>query len=120
MFDVTVVSPLQQAYLGQASMGTSGVFDLVERRKRRRNLVEMSVNALHKAFTPLVVTTYGCWSDTARSTVMAFARETARRAGSSPSEVVARMFARLNFKLMRANARSILDRLPPLPMVPVG
>ena len=116
MFDVTVVSPLQRAYVNLARHGLNPVFEIVERKKRQRNHVGDRVRELNKVFTPLMVTIYGSWSDTARATFKAMAYTIAQNNGVSRSQVVESMFARLNFKLLRANARAILDRLPPLPI----
>src|SRR3546814_9244558 len=83
MFDVTVVSPLQHAFIHHARQGLNAVFEIVERRKRQRNQIGDRVRALNKVFTPLVVTTYGSWSDTARATFKTLAFKIAQKRGRS-------------------------------------
>ena len=114
MLDVAVKSPLQAAYLARSANNASAMFTDAEAKKRQRNEVEQKCRAQQKDFQPLIASTYGAWAPAARSVfgfVAAKAVERRPVPGGRP-QVLEKIYRRLGFILMRANARAILDRLP--------
>jgi hypothetical protein len=114
MLDVAVKSPLQVAYLARSANNASAMFSDAEAKKRQRNGVEQKCREQQKDYQPLIASTYGAWAPTARSVFAVVATKAVERrpVPGGRAQLLEKLYGRLGFILMRANARAILDRFP--------
>ena len=111
--DVTVISPLQQLTLSQASATRGFALSFAEERK---NIVHFDdCRRVGVLFVPLAVETIGGWSQSACSVIQSIGRHLGSRRGLDPHQVSMHLFQRLSVTLWRFNAHMWLSRFPSLP-----
>lgn len=111
--DVAVTSPVQPTYLRHAA-NTPG-FAASDYSAFKNAMYKQEVeDSGTKVFVPMVVETYGRWSDTALEVLKAIARARSNHDSSfiSLTESLQSLFQSLSFALIRRNVEMILDRLP--------
>ena len=111
-FDFTVSSPLSSAILSEASANTGAAARSAEERKHRANDVKCA--ELGWSCVPLAVETYGAWGDEAQCTFSRVASLLSVGSAWPKGKVLSDVYCHLNFKLMRATARALLARSPPI------
>ena len=110
-FDVTVTPPLSVSILPEASMSVGAAALEAEVRKHRAN--DPKFSELGWVCVPLTVETYCNWGKEAHTTFSRLASYIATTSSCHKSQVLAEIYGRLNFTLVRAIARAILGRCLP-------
>ena len=111
-FDFTVSSPLSSAILSEASANTGAAARSAEERKHRANDVKCA--ELGWSCVPLAVETYGAWGDEAQCNFSRLPSLLSVGSAWPKGKVLSDIYGHLNFKLMRATARALLARSPPI------
>ncbi len=86
-YDVAGNSPLQGAGLRNPTMPRA-MHEEGEKTKRSKNNVEARLSEQGKDFVPFVASTYGVWSNTARSTFSTWANQLALLRGKDSKRVL--------------------------------
>jgi hypothetical protein len=109
--DIAVVSPLQSHYVRAAAKSALVAATAYADKKASREETEARCAERGVRFEPLVVETFGAWSDGARRVITTIAGLAAPRDEvTQPQHHVHRLFQRLSVSLMKANAQTLLDR----------
>jgi hypothetical protein len=103
-FDITVVSPVQAAYLAKAAARPGADIDAAKLRTHEDNCRVEGIS-----FVPLVVESFGGWDLDAARHLREMALCSARRTGAVPSITINHFFQRLSVVLQRGNA-FLLDK----------
>ena len=130
-FDVSVVSPTQEALLFRAADNSAAAIESRKTSKNNAHFENCRAEGIH--FQPLVVETFGGWDKDAVDFLKKIATKEARRWGKvisieikhffqtssrssfSASSVISHFFQRLSVLLQRANAGLIAARAPAPP-----
>ena len=116
-FDVSVVSPTQEALLHRAA-DTSAC--AIESRKATKNRAHFdNCRAEGIFFQPLVVESFGGWDAEAVVFLKKIATQEARRWGKSSAIEIKHFFQRLSIALQRGNAALLVERDHELPEIGV-
>ena len=107
-FDVSVISPTQDAAIDQAAINAAHAIELRKTEKIRKHSDNCRAAGLH--FEPLVVETFGGWDPGAVKKLKAFATQCAPRKGIAPALEIKQFFQRLSIALQRGNATLLLCR----------
>ena len=83
-----------------------------EERKHRAN--DMKCAELGWSCVPLAVETYGAWGDEAQCTYSRLVSLISVGSAWPKGKVLSDIYGHLNFKLMRATAKALLARSPPI------
>ena len=112
-WDVTVVSPLQQATINQA--GTDPGCALTMAFDRKVKAVGEQCRQQGVAFIPLAVESLGGWHPTAVAELNKLASALSRHTGQDGAEASRFLFGKLSIQLMRGNAALFVNRIPEFP-----
>ena len=107
-FDVSVVSPTQDAVLHRAAEFPAAAIEMRKATKNRAHFEHCRAEGI--VFVPLVVETFGGWDGDAVKHLKDIARQCARRWGKDGAEEIKQFFQRLSISLQRGNASLILER----------
>ena len=107
-FDVSVVSPTQDAIVDRAADFAAAAIEMRKNAKRRSHFENCRAQGI--AFQPLVVETFGGWDSEAVKFLKDLARQSARRWGKTNSEEIKFFFQRLSVSLQRGNAALLIER----------
>ena len=107
-FDVSVVSPTQDAILFRAAENPAAAIEMRKTTKNRTHFENCRGQGI--LFKPLVVETFGGWDTEATTYLKQLGRQSARRWGKSDSIAIKYFFQRLSVTLQRGNAALIIDR----------
>ena len=107
-FDVSVVSPTQDAIIHRAAESPAAAIEMRETSKIRAHFDNCRGQGI--LFKPLVVETFGGWDEEAVTYLKQLGRHSARRWGKKDSLEIKFFFQRLSVALQRGNAALILDR----------
>ena len=114
-FDVAIKTPLQGQGLAFPGMARK-MHEEAEAYKCNKKQVQKNLEALGKDFVPLIASTYGVWSHSAKATFSRWASQLALLRRQEPKRVLNKFYQRLSFIILQWNASMILDRLPaPVP-----
>lgn len=116
--DVTVILPVQQLTIVQASVNQGYAFSVAEDRKYRSHYNDCSQAGV--LFIPLAMETFGGWSSVAASTIREIGKLQAYRLGLSSSNTISHLFQRLSITLWRGNAAMWAARSPILSPIDDG
>ena len=107
-FDISVVSPTQEAILHRAAEFPAAA---IEMRKASKNSLHFdNCRSQGIVFLPLVVETFGAWDSEAVKLLKDMARQSARRWGKTNTDEIKHLFQRLSIALQRGNAALIIER----------
>ena len=110
-FDVSVVSPTQDALIHHAAQTPAAA---IESRKASKNRDHFDAcHAQGIFFQPLVVETFGGWDRQAVNFLKKMATQCAHRWGKTSSIEIKQFFQRLSVALQRGNASLLIDRDTP-------
>ena len=109
-FDVSVVSPTQDAILHRAAETPAAAIEMRKAAKNRLHFDNCRAQGI--AFYPLVVETFGGWDSEAAKFLKDMARQCARRWGKNNPDEIKYFFQRLSVALQRGNASLIVERDP--------
>jgi hypothetical protein len=113
--DVTVINPLQQLTLSEASSVQGAALIVAANRKRSIHAAPCKREGI--AFIPLAVESIGGWSKEATMNISRLAQLQGLRLGLNPNDTISHLFQRLSVGLWRCNATMWASRLPlPSPM----
>ena len=107
-FDVSVVSPTQDAIVHRAAEFPAAAIEMRKTAKNRAHFDHCRAQGI--AFIPLVVETFGGWDGDAVKYLKDMAKQCARRWGKNYAEEVKQFFQRLSVTLQRGNASLIVER----------
>ena len=107
-FDVSVVSPTQEAYLFQAADHPAAAIDARKATKMRAHFENCRTEGVF--FQPLVVESFGGWDKDALGFLKELGRQQARRWGKDAALEIKYFFQRLSVALQRGNAALLIDR----------
>ena len=107
-FDVSVVSPTQDAILHRAADTPAAAIEMRKAAKNRLHFDNCRAQGI--VFEPLVVETFGGWDSRATKLLKDMARQSARRWGKNNSEEIKFFFQRLSVALQRGNAALLIER----------
>ena len=107
-FDVSVVSPTQDAILHRAAETPAAAIEMRKAAKNRQHFDNCRAQGI--AFSPLVVETFGGWDSEAAKFLKDMARQSARRWGRNNADEIKYFFQRLSVALQRGNASLIIER----------
>ena len=107
-FDVSVVSPTQDAIVDRAADYAAAAIEMRKSAKCRAHFDNCRAQGI--AFLPLVVETFGGWDLEAVRALKDMARQSARRWGKNNSEEIKYFFQRLSISLQRGNAALLIER----------
>ena len=107
-FDISVVSPTQDAIVDRASDYAAAAIEMRKAAKNRTHFDNCRAQGI--AFEPLVVETFGGWDSDAVKFLKDMARQSARRWGKNNSEEIKFFFQRLSVALQRGNASLLIER----------
>ena len=105
-FDISVVSPTQDAIVDRAADFPAAAIEMRKTSKCRQHFD----NCQGIFFQPLVVETFGGWDTDALKYLKDLARQSARRWGKTNSEEIKFFFQRLSVSLQRGNAALLIER----------
>ena len=108
--DVSVISPLQQLTVSQASSTQGHALLVGEGRKISAHAAPCA--SVGVSFIPLMVETLGGWSDKASDTIRSIGQLQGQRLGISPADTTTHLFQRLAICLWRGNAAMWIRRMP--------
>ena len=109
--DVAVVSPVQATYVKEAANAALTAATAYADRKANKDKTEARCRDLGIRFQPMVVETFGAWSEEARRTIKSIADLSAPRSEGASHQYAARLlFQKLSVALMRENAQTLLDK----------
>ena len=109
-FDVSVVSPVQDAIILRASDVPGAAIEMRKSEKNRKHFDNCRARGIH--FQPLVVETFGGWDKDALSFLKKLGGQGARRWGKSHSLEIKQFFQRMSIALQRGNANLLISRDP--------
>ena len=115
-FDVSVISPTQEAVVFQAAQRPGAAIDARKLSKNRAHHANCQAEGI--AFQPLVVETFGGWDKDALAFLKELGRQDARRWGKDSALEIKYRFQRLSIALQRGNAALLIDRDPEPPTQP--
>ena len=107
-FDVSVVSPTQEAIILRAAESPAAAIDMRKSSKNRAHFENCRAQGI--AFKPLVVETFGGWDADAVKILKKLGRHSARRRGKNDALEIKYFFQRLSVALQRGNAALLIDR----------
>ena len=107
-FDVSVVSPTQDAIIHRAADSPAAAIEMRKASKNRAHFENCRAQGI--AFKPLVVETFGGWDADAVKLLKKLGRHSARRRGKDDAVEIKHFFQRLSVALQRGNAALLLDR----------
>ena len=107
-FDVSVVSPTQDAIVQRAADFPAAAIEMRKASKNRTHFDHCRTQGI--CFTPLVVETFGGWDSDAVKYLKDMARQSARRWGKNIADEIKYFFQRLSVALQRGNASLIVER----------
>lgn len=107
-FDVSVVSPTQEAIVDRAALIAASAIEMRKTEKNRKHVDNCHASGLY--FQPLVVETFGGWDPGAVKILKTLAIQCAPRKGLAPSLEFKRFFQRLSIALQRGNSTLLLCR----------
>ena len=107
-FDVSVVSPTQDAILLRAAETPAAAIEMRKSTKMRAHLEHCRAQGI--AFKPLVVETFGGWDKDALKALKLMARHAARRWGKNDAIAIKHFFQKLSVALQRGNAALLVNR----------
>ena len=107
-FDVSVVSPTQDAIIHRAAESPAAAIEMRKTSKIRAHFDNCRGQGI--LFKPLVVETFSGWEEEAVTYLKQLGRHSARRWGKKDSLEIKFFFQRLSVALQRGNAALILDR----------
>ena len=107
-FDVSVVSPTQDAIIDRASDIAAAAIDMRKTEKNRKHGANCHASGI--VFEPLVVETFGGWDPAAVKTLKIMATHCAPRKSIAPALEIKQFFQRLSVALQRGNASLLLCR----------
>ena len=107
-FDVSVVSPTQDAIVLRASEIAGAAIEMRKRSKVRDHFDNCRAEGIH--FQPLVVETFGGWDKDALSFLKTLGHQAARRWGRNNALEIKHFFQRLSIALQRGNASLLIGR----------
>ena len=107
-FDVSVVSPVQEAILHRAADSAAAAIEMRKAAKMRDHFNNCRAQGIF--FQPLVVESFGGWDKDAAKFLKTIARQDARRWGKEGSIEIKHFFQRLSVALQRGNAALLIDR----------
>ena len=107
-FDVSVVSPTQEAIILRAAESPAAAIEMRKSSKLRDHFENCRAQGI--AFKPLVVETFGGWDADAIKFLKKLGRHSARRRGKNDAIEIKHFFQRLSIALQRGNASLLLDR----------
>ena len=108
--DVTVVHPLQAAFVAEASNTAGHALDKAFDRKMTAAGEDCRSQGM--AFIPIAVESFGGWHQTAVSQVKKLAACLARQKGQEEQEAARHAFSRLATLIQKGNANIISNRTP--------
>ena len=109
-FDVSVISPTQNAILLRAAESPAAAIEMRKAAKNRAHFENCRAQGI--SFHPLVVETFGGWDKSALDFLKKLARQSARRWGKNDALGIKHFFQHLSVALQRGNASLLLDRDP--------
>ena len=107
-FDVSVVSPTQDAILHRAVDSAAAAIDMRKSSKKHAHFDNCHSQGIF--FQPLVVETFGGWDKDAVQFLKDIARLDARRWGKNDAIEIKQFFQRLSIVLQRGNAALLINR----------
>ena len=107
-FDVSVVSPTQDAVVLRAAEFSGAAIEMRKAAKNRAHFDNCRSQGI--VFIPLVVETFGGWDTDAVKCLKDMAKQCSRRWGKSYADETKHFFQRLSVALQRGNASLIVER----------
>ena len=107
-FDVSVVSPTQDAIMHHAADSAAAAIEMRKATKNRTHYNNCRAQGI--VFQPLVVETFGGWDREATKFLKEMSRQGARRWGKIDSIEIKHFFQRLSVALQRGNAALLINR----------
>ena len=107
-FDVSVVSPTQEALLHRAADTPAAAIDSRKATKIRTHFENCRAEGIF--FQPLVVETFGGWDKDAINFLKKIATKGSRRWGLTNAIAIKQFFQRLSIELQRGNAALLFER----------
>ena len=107
-FDVSVVSPTQNATILQAADHPAAAIEVRKAAKNRPHSANCQEQGI--LFQPLVVESFGGWDKDALAFLKELSRQDARRWGKDSAQEIRYFFQRLSVTLQRGNAALVIDR----------
>ena len=107
-FDISVVSPTQDAILHRAADSAAAAIEMRKSTKYRAHFDNCRAEGI--TFQPLVVETFGGWDLEAAKFLKDIARLDARRWGKNDAIEIKHFFQRLSVALQRGNAALLILR----------
>ena len=107
-FDVSVVSPTQDAILHRAADSAAAAIEMRKSSKIRTHFDNCRAQGI--VFQPLVVETFGGWDRDAVKYLKDIARLDARRWGKNDALEIKHFFQRLSIALQKGNAALLINR----------
>ena len=107
-FDVSVISPTQEALLLRAAETAATAIEARKASKNRTHFENCRAQGIF--FQPLVVETFGGWDPIAADFLKKLATKEARRWGKTPALEIKHFFQRLSIALQRGNAALLIAR----------
>ena len=107
-FDVSVISPTQEAVLHRAADSAAAAINMRKASKNRTHYENCRSQGIN--FQPLVVETFGGWDKDAVQFLKDIARLDARRWGKNDALEIKQFFQRLSITLQRGNAALLINR----------
>ena len=107
-FDISVVSPTQDAILHRAAQFPAAAIEMRKASKNHQHFDHCRAQGI--AFMPLVVETFGGWDDDAVKYLKDMARQCARRWGRNNTDEIKHFFQRMSIALQRGNASLLIER----------
>ncbi len=107
-FDISVVSPTQDAIVDRAADFPAAAIEMRKTSKCRQHFDNCQAQGIF--FQPLVVETFGGWDTDALKYLKDLARQSARRWGKTNAEEIKFLFQRLSGALQRGNATLLVER----------
>ena len=112
-FDVSVISPTQEALLHRAADTSAAAIESRKATKIRAHFDNCRAEGIF--FQPLVVESFGGWDNEAVTFLKKIATQDARRWGKSSALEIKHFFQRLSIALQRGNAALLIERDHELP-----
>ena len=107
-FDISVVSPTQDAILLRAAEIPAAAIEMRKASKNRQHFDHCRSQGI--VFMPLVVETFGGWDSDAVKCLKDMARQCARRWGKNSADEIKHFFQRMSVALQRGNASLLVER----------
>jgi hypothetical protein len=108
--DITVISPLCQSYVKQASKTTGAALAIRAQEKRRVHHAHCRAQGIK--FVPLVVESLGGWDADAVAIIREMTKQMAFRSNTPPSVAINQSFQCMGILLQRSNATLMAMRGP--------